>query len=146
MSRSVDWVEQDLNTGALLWRQGKRETGQFPVTYTDRRVDHQVQVQTKKATKKKLAEWESRPRYTEAQQKQLAALFEPVIKTLKSRYGNFSWWHYDFPTGTLLYGSGAQRVQVQANDVIKLADQAFEKFSKQLSKLHGHAIVPARSA
>lgn len=146
MSRSVDWVEQDLNGETLLWRQGKRETGQFPVTYTDRRLDHTEQVLTKKATKKISAEYETQPKYSEVDQARLVAAFKPMIDAMKARYGGFSWWHYDFPTGTLLYGSGNQRTQVTANDVVKQADLAFTKFTKLLSTLHGHTIAPARES
>lgn len=142
MSRSVDWVEQDLNNGTLLWRQGKRDEGQYPVQYTDRRQDFSRQVETKKATKKKPAEVATMVRYSEAEKIQMNKAFEPLISALKSRYGSFSWWHYDFPTGTLMYGSSNQRQQVQANDLIKLADQGFKKFTQILSKVHGHAIAP----
>lgn len=144
MSRSVDWVEQDLHTGVMLWRQGKRETGQFPVTYTDRRSDFLATI-TKKATKTKPATSDTQPRYTEAEKKQLSAIFDPLVKAMTTRYGSFVWWHYDYPTGTLLYG-GQPRQQVQANDIVKLADQSFTKFAAALSKLHGHKIGPARDA
>lgn len=146
MSRSVDWVEQDLNSETLLWRQGKREIGQFPAIYTDRRLDHSEQVITKKATKKRSANYETAPKYSAADQKKLQATFEPMLKAMKARYGSFSWWHYDYPTGTLLYGSGNQRIQVTANDVVKEADLAFIKFTKLLSTLHGHTIAPARES
>lgn len=142
MSRNVDWVEQDLNSDVLLWRQGKRGEGQYPVQYTDRRLDFSLQVQTKKATKKKPAEFGVQPRYTDVEKAQMLKVFEPLIAGLKSRYGAFSWWHYDFPTGTLMYGSANQRQQVQATDLIKVADQAFKKFTKTLSIAHGHAIAP----
>lgn len=142
MSRRVDWVEQDLSSDTLLWRQGKRGEGEYPVQYTDRRLDFSRQVQTKKATKKAPAEMGTMVRYSEAEKAQMNKAFEPLINALKARYGAFSWWHYDFPTGTLMYGSANQRQQVQANDLIKLADQGFKKFTQVLSKVHGHAIAP----
>ncbi len=146
MGRSVDWVEQDLNNGTLLWRQGKRETGQYPVTYTDRRSDYVEQVVAKKATKKSPVEYEAQAKYSDSDQQKLVNIFAPLIKALTSRYGSFSWWHYDFPTGTLLYGSGGSRVQVTAQDIIKIADIQFQKFTKALSALHGKSIAPAREA
>lgn len=142
MSRRVDWVEQDLNSDTLLWRQAKREEGQFPPEYTDRRSDFSKQVETKKATKKKPAEVSTMIRYSLAEKVQMKKAFEPLIEGLKSRYGAFSWWHYDFPSGTLMYGSANQRQQVHANDLVKLADRAFKKFTQILSKVHGHAIAP----
>jgi hypothetical protein len=131
MSRSVDWVEQDMNSENLLWRQGKREVGQFPVIYTDRRLDFVEQ---------------DKPKYSEANQKKLVDVFSPLIAAMRARYGNFSWWHYDYPTGTLLYGSANDRQQVTANDVVKQADLAFVKFTKILSTLHGHTIGPAKES
>jgi hypothetical protein len=143
--RTIDWVQQDLNTGALNWRQIKRAPGQYPPEYSDRRITHSETVVVKKATKTKPEVTEEQDRYTEAEQKRLRAIFEPLVRALKNAYGNtVQWWHFDH-SGLLLYSIGGnERSQALRSSVVKIAEDCFEKFSTAVSKLHGHPIVPRR--
>jgi hypothetical protein len=142
--RTIDWVQQDLNTGALNWRQIKRAPGQYPPEYSDRRVDHSEDVVVKKATKKKPAVVESQSRYTTAEQKRLQKIFEPLVDALRSSYGPVQWWHFDH-SGLLLYSVGGnERAQATRPAVVRAAEDAFAKFSEAVSKLHDHPILPRR--
>lgn len=137
VARSVDWVEQAID-GPLLWRQAKREAGQHPVQYTDRSSDH-YQYEEGDIT-------QPQDRYSEAQKKQLQAIWKPLASALEKRYKSLQWWHYDHPSGTLVYSIGQnERAVSTATDLIKLADSCFEKFTTMLSDLHGATIVPARA-
>lgn len=142
--RSVHWVEQDLSTNKLRWRQNKRELG-GSIEYSDRHLEHTVEVVKKKATKTKPEVRESVGRYTDAEQKKLASAFDPLVKALDKAFGHVLWWHYDHPTGTLLYGrTGNERAQATQTDIRKIADQCFEKFTKALSSIHEKEITPGR--
>lgn len=123
-SRTVDWVQHDVQSDGWSWRQRHPESG-----FADRRLNHEI---------------EGEARYTKTQQNSLKKAFKPLVKVLVDEYDAI-WWHYSHSSRQLFFEDSAGKQEIRQKSVLALAEAGIKAFTTTLTKLHGHRIVPGRS-